>query len=103
MPAGAVSPYSILNATGGGTDHQNEIYLINDLFLLQQSFAQSTNVIRKIVESMLLAIISIAFGIIEYVCLSSVETYRTSAQNKPRTIPVSFGRLDTSIATESSL
>ncbi|GFW83078.1 hypothetical protein TNCV_4605051 [Trichonephila clavipes] len=33
--------------------------------------SQSTNVIRKIVESMLLAIISIAFGIIEYVCLSS--------------------------------
>ncbi|GFV06360.1 hypothetical protein TNCV_1073411 [Trichonephila clavipes] len=43
-------------------------YVQNMKTFISAFVSQSTNVIRKIVESMLLAIISIAFGIVGYVC-----------------------------------
>ncbi|GFV62324.1 uncharacterized protein TNCV_1131071 [Trichonephila clavipes] len=56
---------------------------------------------------MSLSIISITSGIIGYVCVSlgsGIGRLRKTCKNAfPRTIPVSFGRLDTPIATESSL
>ncbi|GFY15603.1 hypothetical protein TNCV_1282511 [Trichonephila clavipes] len=104
--SGFCAPYTILNgATNDQRSKEGRDQEDRQICHLCEAFvSQSTNVIRKIFLSMLLTIISITFGIIGYVCVSLGNLSDVCAKHvKPRTISVRFGRLDTSIATESSL